>query len=220
MVEIRKFNTLSEDAIKMPDFHVHLRAWHGAQLTLPAHSTHFGVSLKGGLIIDSQNQSAKLPNGGFFRIKGSGTIDGDQGIVFSMGGDKGFTQISGPIEAVDLSRYPAGGRQNCLIWPAAKTFPTLNRLVMLQDEVQEDHWHDSLRVNIVTEGTGICITPGKSHDISAGHILTIPANESHRFQATSPSFSFFAFHPDSHPDVFNEHNSPMALKTFGLKLAK
>lgn len=216
MAKIFRIEDMSDKEFSDERHKVRFRHWKNSILTLPANHTHFGFSIAGSLAIDTPTLTARLPSGGFFRIQGEGTIEGTDGFAISMPGKKGFTQISGPYANVELIEYLPGGRQNCLIWPAAINLPSLNTLYLSSDKIQESHSHDSMRINVVISGSATCITNEETLKISEGDVIVIHANENHRFQTQSHSLKFVAFHPDSHRLIFSAEQNPMILKTFGL----
>jgi mannose-6-phosphate isomerase-like protein (cupin superfamily) len=216
MARIIKLHDTAEMDLGDRHHNVILRTWNRSERTLPGGATHFGFSMEGALNIDADDAQVTLKRGGFFRVQGQAVVRGQLGFALSVPGAKGFTQISGSYDDIRLIDYLPGGEQNCLIWPAYVGFPTLNTLQMRPRQSQDPHAHDSLRINIVIEGSAHCRTPKADLEITAGDVVMIPANESHRFVTRSSGLRFVAFHPDSDESVFSEKRNPMILKTFGL----
>lgn len=216
MAIILKLNDINEQEVGDPRHRVRARTWNRSNLTLPRNATHFGFSTQGQLIVEAPHTNVKLNDGGFFRVQGEATVSGGRGFALSVPGARGFTQISGPFSDVPWVDYLPGGKQNCLIWPAAVSYPTLNTLKMEPRQSQENHAHDSIRINVIISGSGYCVVEGTIHEIETGDVVIIPANESHLFQTRLQGLSFIAFHPDSDTSVFSEYRNPMILKTYGL----
>lgn len=217
MTHVRKLSDIHDQTeLGDPRHPVRLRKWHRSILTLPSGSTHFGFSLDGSLSIETPTVQTTLGKGGFFRIHGVASISGRSGFVLSVPGNKGFTQLSGPYSDVALIDYLPGGLQNCLIWPAKVSDPSMNTLHMPPGQTQQSHSHDSLRINLIVGGKGTCVTPTNRFTLSPEDVITIPANEPHSFETSETGLRFIAFHPDSHEEVFGSRQNPMILKTFGL----
>lgn len=196
---------------------IRLRVWDSSSLSLPGNSTHFGFCVEGKARIEGRSISCNIQKTGFFRLIGPATIQGQhRGFVLSVPGIKGFDQISSNFSEVPLIPYLPGGRQNCLVWPAGLYFPTMNTLKMSPKQIQQDHSHDSLRVNVIIDGAAQCVLSNDAFGIVKYDLLILSANERHRFETRTLPMTFIAFHPDSDADIFSEHRNPMILKTIGL----
>ena len=216
MTRVLKLNDIVEQEIGDAAHPVRMRTWDRNNLSLPAGMTHFGFSISGALSVDTPDIQVKLSHGGFFRIEGAGTVNSNFGVVLSVPGKKGFSQVSGPYSGVRLIGYLPGGKQNCLIWPADVSYPTLNTLQMEKHQSQIAHSHDSLRINVIISGSGKCLTPNQTFPLVERDILIIPANKSHQFETKTTGMKFIAFHPDSDGKRWSEILNPMMLETIEL----
>ncbi len=176
--------------------------------------THFGFFNTGPLEIVSESQGqVQLPHGGFFRIPGQAKVYGREGFVISLKGDHGFFQCGGPFATMRKVRYPPGGEQNCLIWPAGMHMASMNYLTLTKDMGWQDrHRHPSLRLNIVLKGDAKCYSEisGVTR-ITAGDVILLKTQEEHAFGDAISPMTFVAFHPDSAPEVFT--HGPMPAQT-------
>jgi hypothetical protein len=184
-------------------------------LSLPEGWTHFGFFEHGPMEIRSvKHGDARLPRGGFFRVPGAMSLYGRAGFVISQKGERGFFQSGGSFLDLKAIKYPPGGEQNCLIWPAGPYLSSLNYLKLTSGMGwQEEHSHPSPRLNIVLTGRAMCKASNGLFEIAGGDIILLKTNEDHSFGDAHPihPLTFVAFHPDSAMEIFT--HAPMPAQT-------
>ncbi len=76
--------------------------------------------------------------------------------------------------------------------------PCLNALFFPENIDQTAHTHPSMRVGMVIEGRGSCVTPEREYALLPGKIFIIHEDGNHRFR-TGPGakMTVVAYHPDS-----------------------
>jgi quercetin dioxygenase-like cupin family protein len=63
---------------------------------------------------------------------------------------------------------------------------------------QTAHTHPSMRVGMVIEGSGTCVTPDQKYNLSPGKIFIIHEEGHHKFKtAPGKHLTIVAYHPDS-----------------------
>lgn len=160
--------------------------------------SHEGVTLKSGMYASLKEQSV---------IYGKGLA-----IIIEVKDYLPMRSFGGPIEEEGRLKYIDGCTDSLLIPPVKKGDPCLNHLHFPNGILQTPHTHPTVRVGMVTKGTGECITPFGNVPLNEGTIFVIkPSNgEQHRgtdgnyYEDGTHSFRTFeehmdviAFHPDS-----------------------
>eukprot|EP01023_Acetabularia_acetabulum_P058375 TRINITY_DN6890_c0_g1_i1.p1 TRINITY_DN6890_c0_g1~~TRINITY_DN6890_c0_g1_i1.p1 ORF type:complete len:282 (+),score=26.99 TRINITY_DN6890_c0_g1_i1:165-1010(+) len=126
---------------------------------------------------------------------------------------KGFHVAGGPIEERGRLRYIDGCSDSILVYPPVCGDPCFNHLHFPQNTDQTQHTHPSVRVGIVCQGEGDCVTPQSSIKLEEGDIFVIPTNSVHSFKTgRDESMDVISYHPDSDWGPKHEDH-PMINKT-------
>ena len=154
---------------------------------------------------------------------GSVSIAGGRGIVMEkLGYDNSLFQVGGPIDGKGKYRYIDGCSDSLIVPPVKMGDPCLNALYFPKGINQTEHTHPSMRVGMVTYGSGWCITPwediplyeGQIFLIHEGHKETFDTGEgavgdevehngivgikgAHCFRTEDSGMCVIAYHPDS-----------------------
>jgi len=174
-----------------------LRAWRDDCLTLQAGATHFGYVSRGTCRVSSDSGRFTLRAGMFFSLPGAGTVSGNEGILISRHGYRGFFQIGGPVENTGRLKYMDGCTDSLLIAPVMRGDPCLNLLYFPPGITQTPHTHPSVRIGIVASGAGICVTPEGEIPLIPGRAFIIHAEGVHSFNTREDAMRIIAYHPDS-----------------------
>lgn len=213
-LEHKKLVDMSDD-----EFPTKLRMWNGKEVSLnlpwSEYFTHFGYVYEGVIRLHTvQRDSYELQAGMYFSLPEGGIIWGDgSGIVVTRLGYKGMFSIGGPLEETGRLRYVSGCTDSLLIPPVMKGDPCLNALYFPPHIEQVMHFHDSIRVGMIVNGTGQCETPEEAYDLTPGLTFIIPTNALHRFKTIDQKLTVIAYHPTS--DYGPTHKThPMIKSTF------
>jgi hypothetical protein len=105
---------------------------------------------------------------------GTITLSGGRGIVMErLNYDNAMFNIGGPIEGKGKYKYIDGCSDSLLISPVKMGDPCLNALYFPKNIDQTEHTHPSMRVGMVTYGSGWCITPWEEIPLYTGQIFLI-----------------------------------------------
>ncbi len=174
-----------------------LRAWKDDCLALEVGATHFGYVNSGSCLVSSSCGQFTLAAGMTFSIPGAGTVSGNEGIVVSRHGYRGFFQIGGPVENEGRLKYMDGCTDSLLIPPVMLGDPCLNLLCFPPGVTQTPHTHPSARIGIVASGSGVCVTPAGEIALAPGQAFVIRAGGLHSFNTRVEAMRIIAYHPDS-----------------------
>jgi quercetin dioxygenase-like cupin family protein len=174
-----------------------LRAWKDDDLALEAGATHFGYVHRGTCRVSSASGRFTLQAGMVFAIPGIATVSGNEGIVVSRYGYRGFFQIGGPVENEGRLRYMDGCTDSLLIAPVMRGDPCLNLLYFPPGVTQTPHTHPSARIGIVASGSGVCVTPEGEITLRPGEAFVIHPGGLHSFNTGEDAMRIIAYHPDS-----------------------
>lgn len=142
-------------------------------------STYYGYVYDGLARMTCDAGTFVLSRGMYFAVpttehNGSAfAIEGGMGIVVERIGFPGVFQIGGPIERVGRLRYIDGCTDSLLIPPVKLGDPCLNALYFPPGTDQTQHTHPSMRVGIVVDGQGECVTPDDGIPLFPGQIFII-----------------------------------------------
>lgn len=188
----------------------------GSRVELPAGYTHFGLVVKGDIVLSLSKRERYLFDGDFFSVIGPATIESrGLGMVSSAKGYAGFNLCGGPLEEKGKLRYINGGTDTLLIPPVRKGDPCMNHLHFPVQSVQTPHTHPSVRVNLVYRGSGVCLVPEnekKCVPLVSGYAFVMKTNTLHSFNTDDDSMDIITFHPDSDVGVTDDDH-PMVNRT-------
>jgi len=124
----------------------------------------------------------------------------------------GMNMIGGPVERVGRLKYIDGCTDSLLVPPVKMGDPCLNHLHFPTDIRQTMHTHPSVRIGLVKDGHGECVTPFGNVPLIRGMLFAIlPENGekrmgldggehlvgSHCFYTNDREMDVVAWHPDS-----------------------
>lgn len=183
------------------------------ELELAEDATHFGYVYSGELTIDSggTRPDYDVYDRMYFSVPGEARIyatDDCQAIIITRLGYNGMFSIGGPVESTGRLRYIDGAMDSVLIHPPRCGDPCLNALYFKPGISQTQHIHPSMRVGIVADGLGECITPDETYPLEPGQVFVIPANGLHSFRTLDEPLVVVAYHPNSDTGPSHE-NHPM-----------
>lgn len=112
-----------------------------------------------------------------FCVVGNFSIVGGTGVLIERKNFRGWPQIIGPIETEGRLKYIDGCTDSLLIPPVKKGDPCLNHLHFPPHITQTPHTHPSVRVGIVHNGYGVCVTPWGSVVLKPGMVFIIHENQ-------------------------------------------
>jgi len=133
-------------------------------------------------------------------------------VIIERIGFKGMTNYGGPVEPVGRLRYIDGCTDSLLVPPVKMGDPCLNHLHFPPGINQTMHTHPSVRIGLVANGRGECVTPFGNVPLRPGMIFIIhPENGtkvigldgeyhfagSHCFRTDEVGMDVIAWHPDS-----------------------
>jgi hypothetical protein len=190
-----------------------LSCWNHDTLSLPAGATHFGYVHDGETTLSQGGREMRLGPRMYFSVSGEALVRGSGlGITMSRWGYDGFFQIGGPSEKKGRLKYIDGCTDSLLLSPIMLGDPCLNLLHFPRHISQTSHTHPSMRVGIVVEGNGVCITPEGELPLYPGAIFIIADDALHAFRTTESEMTVIAYHPDSDFGPTHEHH-PMISRT-------
>ena len=190
-----------------------LYSWQGQQTWATEGSTYYGYVFEGTTqLITADNEYRLLPRQ-YFCANQPVTLDGGQGIVIERLNYRGMNSVGGPVEAAGRLKYIDGCTDSLLIPPVKRGDPCLNALFFPEGIDQTAHTHPSMRVGMVIEGRGTCVTPERTYDLVPGTIFIIHEGGHHKFKTSDRShLTVVAYHPDSDFGPVDE-NHPMINRT-------
>ncbi len=160
--------------------------------------THYGFVHRGRVEITSGKRTFPVFAGMYFSVPGDLGLAGEgAGFVVTKRADRGVFLLGGPVETSGRLRYIDGCTDSLLLPPCTRGDPCLNFLHVPPGIHQTPHTHPSLRVGLVTVGSGWCESRGRVHALEPGSLFEIPAGCEHRFRTEASELRIVAFHPDS-----------------------
>ncbi|OLR26848.1 hypothetical protein BLD50_04920 [Bacillus cereus] len=176
-------------------------------------STTYGYVYSGSIKIKGQKEWM-VGQGYYFSFNEEIEISGDGFAVFyERYGYNGTFNIGGPIEERGRLAYIDGCSDSLLIYPARLGDPCLNLLVFPKNINQTMHTHPSVRLGLVVEGKGVCITPEGEINLVAGSVFCLDEMKQHCFRTDNNNYmKIVAYHPDSDWGPSDE-NHPMLNRT-------
>lgn len=194
------------------EFPTSLHSWNQEKLNLTNNGTHFGYVFTGEAFLKTKLGEFKLPEKMFFCVPDEFSIEGGAGIVITRIDYQGIFSIGGKIEAEGRLRYIDGCRDTLLIPPLLKGDPCLNALYFPRSIKQTPHTHPSVRVGIVAQGNGECVTPEEVFSLTEGLAFIISPETEHSFNTYDNEMIVIAYHPDSDFGATHEDH-PMVNRT-------
>jgi hypothetical protein len=174
-------------------------------------SSYFLFVYKGMVAVDyvypiTNNMYAMVRGKGLYSRPGTRAL-----LIESIGYDSPFV-LGGPLESQGRLKYIDGCTDSLLIPPVKLGDPCLNHLHFPGGIDQTMHTHPSVRIGLVSQGRGQCVTPWGNVDLLPGMVFVIhpedgrkekglDGNEhpvgSHCFRTFNSTMDVVAFHPDS-----------------------
>lgn len=182
--------------------------------------TFFGFVQTGEARLVCKSGVFLLKKGMYFSVSERFTIRGKNtsGIIIERIGYDGMFSIGGPVEEKGRLRYIDGCTDSLLIPPVMLGDPCLNLLHFPPNIDQTEHTHPSVRVGIVSRGSGECIALQANGErehipLREGMLFAIRPDGIHKFKTFSEeAMTVIAYHPDS--DVGPTHEDhPMINRT-------
>ena len=190
-----------------------LHAWQGQQTLAAENSTYYGYVFEGTTQLMTPDNEYRLRARQYFCSYQPITLDGGRGIVVERIGYRGMNSVGGPVEAAGRLKYIDGCTDSLLIPPVKMGDPCLNALFFPEGIDQTAHTHPSMRVGMVIEGRGTCVTPERIYDLVPGTIFIIHEGGQHKFKTSAHTrLTVIAYHPDSDFGPVDE-NHPMINRT-------
>lgn len=194
-------------------FPTRLFAWEGQQSFQTEGSTYFGYVFEGEVEVETAENNYRLKPRQYFSFNHPIQLKGGRGIVIERVGFRGFNLCGGPVEDWGRLKYIDGCTDSLLVPPVKLGDPCLNALFFPENIDQTAHTHPSMRVGMVIEGSGQCVTPERNYDLKPGKIFIIHEEGNHKFRTSSnDKLTVVAYHPDSDFGPVDE-NHPMINRT-------
>ena len=179
-------------------------------------STYYGVVLDGVVELGrGKLPGLSLVKGMYFscpgpmELKGSGEV-----VVIRRYGYRSLFNAGGPVEEKGRLTYIDNCSTSIIIPPARKGDPVFNLLVFPPNTEQTMHIHPTLRMGVVLEGSGQCITPkAEPMPLHTKMLFYLEENKPHCFYSGKEKLVIIAYHPDSDVGPTDE-NHPMLSRTF------
>lgn len=180
------------------DYPTRLHAWTEDSVFNVEGSTFYGYVFEGPAEITTANNSYQLLPRQYFCMKEGFSLSGGRGIVIERVGFRGMDSLGGPVEDWGRLKYIDGCTDSLLVPPVKLGDPCLNALFFPENIDQTAHTHPSMRVGMVIEGSGSCVTPDAEYDLVPGKIFIIHPDGTHRFRTRAGAkLTVVAYHPDS-----------------------
>lgn len=180
------------------EFPTRLHAWTEPSQFDTSGSTYYGYVYEGTATVISGDNAYQLSSRQFFCFHDSVSIIGGKGIVIERVGYRGMNSLGGPVEDWGRLKYIDGCTDSLLVAPVKMGDPCLNALFFPENIDQTAHTHPSMRVGMVIEGEGSCVTPEAEYDLVPGKIFIIHPEGTHRFRTRAGAkLTVIAYHPDS-----------------------
>lgn len=185
------------------------------------YDTHFLFVSSGKVTLKSSNGEFLLRENYFAAVPGNFSLDGSgQILVATLLNYTGLFTIGGPIESKGRLNYIDGCSSTVLINPLRRGEPCLNFLYVPPSVSQTPHIHPSLRIGLVTEGSGTCRVDEGTFKMEPGTVFCLPENKLHSFSAIDNSLSIIIYHPDSDVGPTDDSHTMLNNTFVGGKSAK
>lgn len=195
------------------NFPTRLHAWEDQAHFTTSGSTYYGYVFSGISEICSASNDYRLKERQYFCTNEPFKLKGGKGIVIERIGYRGMNSVGGPVENWGRLKYIDGCTDSLLVAPVKKGDPCLNALFFPENIDQTAHVHPSMRVGMVIDGSGECVTPQGVYPLVPGKVFIIHENGEHRFRtAAGAKLTVVAYHPDSDFGPEDE-NHPMINRT-------
>lgn len=190
-----------------------LHAWKGEQSFLTESSTYYGYVFEGATQLTTPDNQYHLLARQYFCVNQPICVDGGSGIVIERVGYRGMNSVGGPVEKQGRLKYIDGCTDSLLIPPVKLGDPCLNALFFPVSIDQTAHTHPSMRVGMVIDGEGWCVTPEQTYKLVPGMVFIIHEGGAHKFKTGDKApLTVVAYHPDSDFGPLDE-NHPMINRT-------
>jgi len=203
-------------------FPTRLHAWNRDTAFATAGSTYYGYVFEGPATVTTSHNEYRLLDRQYFCLNEPFQLAGGRGIVIERINFRGMNAIGGPVENWGRLKYIDGCTDSLLVPPVKMGDPCLNALFFPENIDQTAHTHPSMRVGMVIEGKGYCVTPERTYDLEPGKIFIIHEEGMHKFKTdTNANLTVIAYHPDSDFGPVDEDH-PMINRTIvdGVSAAK
>ena len=189
-------------------------SWHDTSIAwaYPQVCTTFGYVHRGPSILSTPHGDFILAAGMYFALPGPGHMTSGAGLLIHALGYRGFFHLGGPVEITGRLRYIDGCTDSLLIAPVMLGDPCLNLLHLPPRTIQTTHTHPSIRVGLILEGQGTCVTPDARYPLAPGLAFIIEPDGLHAFHTDDQALRVLAYHPDSDFGPTHE-NHPMVNRT-------
>jgi len=176
-------------------------AWKNSSLSIPQttpSSSFMGFIFKGETELQAQHNSYRLKSRQYFCLNEDFSVSGGEGIIIANLNFHGLNSLGGPLEKSGRLAYIDGCTDSLLVPPVKFGDPCLNALYFPAGISQTQHTHPSIRIGMVVEGEGKCITPNSTTELIPGLVFVIEENGLHSFHTdNNVSLTVVAYHPDS-----------------------
>ncbi|AVP96496.1 hypothetical protein C7S18_04475 [Ahniella affigens] len=177
----------------------------GKKLFESVSDTLYGVVLSGRAQVVGRRFQFGATVGGYFCATGGVTVEADGLVVLiERLGFRGITS-AGIMEERGRLTYIDGCTSTILVAPPRLGDPVLNHLHFPAEVRQTEHVHPSIRLGVVTKGSGVAIGSNPSggakweERLYEGSVFMIPAQERHAFHTigSTGGMDIVSYHPES-----------------------
>ena len=158
----------------------------------------FGYVFKGPTTVTTATSEFHLSTGQYFAVPQPCRIEGGEGLLVRHHQFRPLQQAGGPLEDCGRLRYISGCTDTLLIAPPRLGDPCLNALYFPPNTDQQPHTHPSIRVGMVTKGSGEAVLKNHVSPLREGDIFVILPDGLHSFRTREDEeMVVVAYHPDS-----------------------
>lgn len=179
-------------------------------------SSYYGVVIDGVVEVVRPNlPPLSLTKGMYFALPGPFDLKGTADVVIIRRiGYRSLATFGGPVEEKGRLTYIDNCSTSIIIPPARVGDPVFNILVFPPNTEQTMHIHPTLRMGVVLQGHGHCITPkNPPMPLETKTVFYLEENQAHCFYSKDEKLVIIAFHPDSDVGPSDE-NHPMLSRTY------
>lgn len=179
-------------------------------------STYYGIVMSGEVSLIRPNApKSSLCGGMYFSITGSFQLVGEADVVVIRRiGYRGLFTVGGPVEKAGRLVYIDNCSTSILIPPARMGEPVFNLLVFPPNIEQTMHIHPTIRMGVVLNGAGKCVTPHRGPtDLKSKDVFYLAESAPHCFYSGAEGMTIIAYHPDSEGGP-TDQNHPMLNRTY------
>lgn len=179
-------------------------------------SSYYGIVLEGRVELRREGLPAlSLTGGMYFAAPGPFELEGEGDVVVIRRlGYRSLFTVGGPVEAKGRLTYIDNCSTSIIVPPARIGDPVFNLLVFPPNTEQTMHIHPTLRMGVVLQGHGQCITPkNPPQPLQTKTVFYLEENQAHCFYSKEEKLVIIAFHPDSDVGPSDE-NHPMLSRTY------